>query len=313
MQLVFGVDIGGTDIKIGAFSSQGELIQKWSVKTDLEGNGSRIIPDVAANIQGYLHAHHMQEGDILGIGMGIPGPVDDKGYVRTCANLKWNGVYPAAELKKYFPNARIAAGNDANVAALGEYHKGCGKDASSMMMITLGTGVGGGIIIDGRIIAGARGLAGEIGHVALNPSAWESCSCGNKGCINECASATGLIKYAKRMLETDTRDSLLREIPELTAKNVCDSAKQGDPLAMECIKRCMAPLGAAMAHISHAIDPELFVIGGGVSHAGQLLLDAIGESYASQLFLVSKGADIRLAELGNDAGIIGACMLAITG
>ena len=313
MQVAFGVDIGGTEIKIGAFSSEGVLIEKWSVKTDLEGNGSKIIPDVTANIKGYLEQHQLQEADVLGIGMGIPGPVDAKGYVRTCPNLKWNGVYPAAELKKFFPNARVAAGNDANVAALGEYHKGCGKDAASMMMITLGTGVGGGIIIDGRIIAGAHGLGGEIGHVAVNPNLEQPCGCGNKGCINEYASATGLARYAKRMVEEDPRDSLLRQIPQITAKDVCDCAKQGDALAMECIEICMEPLGVAMAHISHAIDPELFVIGGGVSHAGQLLLDAIRKSYESQIFLISKGAELRLAELGNDAGIIGACMLAITG
>lgn len=310
MKTIFGVDIGGTEIKTGMFSEDCRLIEKWSVKTDLSDQGSHIIEDVAAGIRAHMEQRGISSEDVLGIGMGIPGPVDPSGYVKKCVNLNWNEFDPVAELTKYFPNCAVAAGNDANVAALGEYYQGGGAGSSSMMMVTLGTGVGGGVIIDGKIIIGAHGLAGEIGHVAMNPEETQNCNCGNKGCVDQCASATGIVRYAKRMLKEEETPSALRNIEELTAKDVCDCAKAGDDLAGRCIERCMEPLGLGLVCFSHAFDPEVYVIGGGVSNAGDLIVEAVKKGYRKHMYLLSEGADIRLATLGNDAGIIGACMLA---
>jgi glucokinase len=312
MNIAFGVDIGGTQIKLGAFDKNGILIEQWSTNTDLSDNGNRIIPDVASSVQEYIVRHHIPIENVLGIGLGIPGPVDANGYVKKCVNLKWTEFSPVTELARFLPNTRIAAENDANVAALGEYYKGSGKGYASMMMVTLGTGVGGGLILNGKIFSGAHGIAGEIGHIATNLHAAGNCECGNKGCINECSSATGLVRYTKRLLENDPQPSKLREYSELTAKTICDCAKAGDAIAIHSLTICMEPLGIGLAHFSHAIDPEVYVIGGGVSRAGELILKPIQKGFESNLHLISKGADICLAKLGNDAGIIGACML-VTG
>lgn len=309
MKVFFGVDVGGTEIKIGAFSPEGDLLEKWSRKTDLSDNGNRVIPDVAANVCEYVEKHQMSMEDVAGIGIGIPGPVDRHGNVKVCVNLHWTNFNPVTELKKFFPDLPIAAGNDANVAALGEYYKGSGKGSASMMMVTLGTGVGGGIIIDGNIIHGANAIGGEIGHIAVNREPLTRCNCGNLGCVDECASATGIVRYAKHYLETETTPSGLRDLDVITAKDVCDQAKAGDVVAMKTMKKCMGVLAEGMALFSHAFDPEVYVLGGGVSHAGQWLIDLVAEEYHPHFHLIPKGADIRLAQLGNDAGIIGACML----
>ena len=309
MKAIFGVDIGGTDIKTGMFSEDCQLIEKWSVSTDLSEHGKFIIPAVATGIREHMAIHNMKPEDVIGIGMGIPGPVDPHGYVKKCVNLNWKEFDPVAELAAYFPDCTIAAGNDANVAALGEYYQGGGAGSSSMMTVTLGTGVGGGVIMDGKIIIGAHGIAGEIGHIPMNRKEILTCNCGNKGCVDQCASATGIVRYARQMMEASEEPSKLREIENLTSRDVCDCAKEGDTLALCCIETCMEPLGAGLACFSHAFDPEVYVIGGGVSNAGDLIVEAIRKGYKEHMYL-SEGADIRLAKLGNDAGMIGACMLA---
>ena len=312
MRIRFGVDIGGTDIKIGMFSEECHLIEKWSVRTDLSEQGRHIIPDVAAGIREHIRQLGIDSADVIGIGMGIPGPVDPHGYVKKCVNLNWNEFDPVAELRAYFPDCIVAAGNDANVAALGEYHQGGGAGSSSMMMVTLGTGVGGGVIIDGKIIIGAHGIAGEIGHIAMNHEETQTCNCGNRGCVDQCASATGIVRYARQMMEASDQPSSMRSIENLTSKDVCSCAKAGDALAFRCIETCMEPLGAGLACFSHAFDPEVYVIGGGVSNAGDLIVKAVRKSYRKHMYL-AEGADIRLATLGNDAGMIGACMLTVKG
>lgn len=301
----FGVDIGGTKIKLGAFDDKGAIVDKWSIDTDISDAGSHIIPDVAQAVKGYLAQH--PEAELAGIGLGIPGPVDGNGYVYRCVNLNWNDFNPVTELSKFFPDIKAAAGNDANVAALGEYHMGGGAGSSSMMMVTLGTGVGGGVIIDGKIIGGAHGIAGEIGHISTNPLETEDCSCGNRGCINQISSATGIVRHAKKMLESGT-ESAMKNFENLSAKDVCDCAKAGDELAVKCISECMIPLAKGLVYFSHAFDPEVYVIGGGVSHAGEFLVEATRKEMVKD-FYISGAPDIKLASLGNDAGIIGACML----
>lgn len=309
MKRYFGVDIGGTEIKFGAFDTEGELLEKWFVLTDLKEGGRNIIPSVAQSIRSYAVRNDICECDIAGIGLGIPGPVDKNGYVKTCVNLFWKEFSPVEELQRRFPQTKIAAGNDANVAALGEYYKGAGRDYESMMLVTLGTGVGGGIVLDGQILLGAHGLSGEIGHINGGVPETEHCNCGNTGCIDQFASATGIVRVMKKLLADSDTESLLRRRTEISAKTVCDAAKRGDALAQECIDLCMGALGTGLAYFTHALDPAVYVIGGGVSGAGDILLQAIQRAYEEKLFLIGEGAPLRLAELGNDAGITGACML----
>lgn len=313
MKVAFGVDIGGTKIKFGAFSQEGRLLEKWSETTDLSDLGRKILPDVSRQIREYIKIKNIREEDITGIGLGIPGPVDKTGFVKICVNLHWKEFNPVTELKHFFPNVRIAAENDANVAALGEYYRGAGRNCESMMLVTLGTGVGGGIIMNGKVICGAHGLAGEIGHIDSGMSEIEKCNCGNTGCIDQFASATGIVRIMKSLL-TESGDAGENNImTRFTARDVCMLAKKGDVLANRCIDICMGALGKGLACFSHAFDPEVFVIGGGVARAGELITNAIKRSYNEKLFLIDKGADIKLAQLGNDAGITGACMLVLNG
>lgn len=309
MRLIFGVDIGGTTIKFGRFTEECELLEKWSVETDLSDYGTHIVPQVAEQLSVHMKERQIRKEEVLGIGMGIPGPVTASGYVEKCVNLHWTKFNPVIELEKFFPGFLIRAENDANVASLGEYYQGAGKAVSSMMMVTLGTGVGGGVIIDGKILTGAHGIGGEIGHIATDPTQEETCNCGNKGCIDQCASARGIVRKAEKLLNSSDQASVLRSCKTLTAKEVCDGARAGDGLAVRVIEECMYPLGVGLAHFSHAFDPELYVIGGGVSLAGDVIVDAVRKGYGAHLFLTETGADIRLAELGNDAGMTGACAL----
>ena len=308
MKVFFGIDIGGTQLKIGAFSENETLLQKWTVITDLSDAGKRIIPQVGDEIRKWISVRSLTTSDIGGIGMGIPGPVTKDGYVRTCVNLNWNNFYPEKELQRQFPNIAVAVGNDANVAALGEYTHGAGKQYASAMLITIGTGIGGGVILDGEIISGAHGIAGEIGHITTDAEAEESCNCGNIGCVDHIASATGIVRKMKKLWEESEENSVLRG-GVLTAQEICRRAEEGDLLCIRCIDLCMAPLGKAMAFFSHAFDPEVFMIGGGVSRAGDVILTPLKKHYKENLYLIQNGADIRAAELGNDAGMIGSCML----
>lgn len=313
MNIVFGIDIGGTKIKFGMFSADGNLLDKWSVSTDLSESGTYIIPSIAQNIKSFLSSRNLSENSITGIGIGIPGPIDRNGYVLKCVNLYWNNFNPVTELKKYFPDTYITAGNDANVAAYGEYFKGAGKKYRNMMLITLGTGVGGGIVLDGQILSGSHGLGGEIGHITVMPEETEHCNCGNIGCIDQFASATGIVRIMKKMLlESKVKNTVYAE-NNLDAKTICHFAKQGEATALQCLQTCMGALGKGMAFFTHAFDPDVFVIGGGVSKAGSVIMRPIEEAYNKNLFLVDKGANILPATLGNDAGITGACMLAIKG
>lgn len=311
MKTIFGIDIGGTQIKFGAFNEQCELMEKWSIGTDISESGKHIIPSIEEEIHRYAAVHRMENTDICGIGMGIPGPVDQDGFVRICVNLNWHQFNPVEELKKKFPDVSIAAENDANVAALGEYYQGAGKEYSSAMLITIGTGIGGGIILGGKILSGAHGIAGEIGHITTDSGAKERCNCGNLGCVDHIASASGIARTMRELLKEKTDSCILRETEDITAKDICDAAGKGDLLALGCLDRCMEPLARGMAFFSHAFDPEVFIIGGGVSAAGDLILRPLKKFYRENLYLIEKGADIRVASLGNDAGIIGTCMLAM--
>lgn len=307
-KVFFGVDIGGTATKLGAFSAESKLLDKWEIPTDTGEHGSRIMPNIAAEIVRYAGTTE----NVIAAGVGVPGPVRRDGYVRRCVNLGWGGFNPARDLSAQLEGVPTFAGNDANMAAMGEYWQGGGQGARSLVFITLGTGVGGGIVLDGRVVYGSTGLGGEIGHVVVNPDEPMPCNCGQYGCLDQTASATGVVRHAKRVLARRTDEpSALRALDAITARDVFDAAKAGDALAYEAVDTCMGFLGKSMAMLTNIIDPDMYIIGGGVSKAGEFLIDLVRRHYEQLATLSEQRAKIALATLGNDAGIYGAAKLAM--
>ncbi len=305
-----GVDVGGTSVKLGLFEEDGSLIRKWEVKTRKEEDGKYILPDVAASIRAVLEEEHISMEQVKGAGMGVPGPILPDGSVEVCVNLGWHNVNPQKELSDLLGGVPVRAGNDANVAALGEMWQGGGKGYRDIVMITLGTGVGGGVILDQKMISGSHGLAGEIGHIHVRDEEEEHCNCGGVGCLEQVASATGIAREARRKMAACDTPSVLRQFgDEVTAKDVLDAAKAGDQLADEVLEVVCRYLGIALAQASMIVDPEIFVIGGGVSKAGQYLIDRIYGHYEHFTPISKNKARIALATLGNDAGIYGAARL----
>ncbi len=307
----FGVDIGGTTVKMSLFSATGDLIDKWEIPTNTAESGRLILGDVAAAIEQKLAERGIAKDCVEGIGVGVPGPVVQDASVIQCVNLGWGHTDVAAELKEK-TGLMVKVGNDANVAALGEMWKGGGKGHQNVVMITLGTGVGGGIIVDGKIVAGSGGAGGEIGHLFVDETETETCGCGKRGCLEQYASATGVVRLAKRALAADDRETSLRGIGSLTAKDVFDEAKAGDAVALEVVDRMGKILGTALANVACILNPEIFVIGGGVSKAGSILIKMIQKYYVERTFNSCKDAEFALAELGNDAGVYG-CVYLLTG
>ncbi|MBQ8655055.1 MAG: ROK family glucokinase [Clostridia bacterium] len=303
----FGVDIGGTATKFGVFNHSGVLVDKWEIPSDRTDGASHLLPSVAAEIERYASGTE----NVLSVGVGIPGPVQHGGHVTRCVNLGLADINPARELAALLHGVPVFAANDANMAALGEYWKGGGNGARSLILITLGTGVGGGIIIDGRMIYGEGGLGGEFGHVVVDPDETFPCNCGQYGCLDQIASATGIVRYARNMLAEREDASVLRSLETITARDVVDAAKAGDALAAAAFDRCMYFLGKSMAMLTNTLDPETFIIGGGVSRAGEYLLDTVRRHYDALPTLFGRKAQIGLAQLGNDAGIYGAAKLAM--
>lgn len=300
----FGVDVGGTTIKMGFFETDGTLLDKWEIKTNTANGGSEILPDIARTIDNKLAQEGISKSEVQGIGVGVPGPVKQDAIVNRCVNLGW-GIVNVAEELGALTGLQVKVGNDANVAALGEMWQGGGKGCKDVVMVTLGTGVGGGIIVDGKIVAGFNGAGGEIGHITVNPDEIEACNCGNYGCLEQYTSATGIVRMAKRKLAKSDDETTLRKFDPLTAKDIFDEAKAGDEVAKELVDELGNILGATLAKIGCVVNPEVFVIGGGVSKAGAILIDTIQEHYKETAFYASKETRFELATLGNDAGIYG--------
>ena len=294
----FGVDIGGTTVKLGLFNADGDLLEKWEIPTVTEDNGKAILPDVARSIHRKMDEREMTRDEVLGVGVGAPGPVDSEGTVYGAVNLGWGTFSIKKELQTLL-NMPVEAGNDANVAALGEMWQGGAKGYEDVVLVTLGTGVGGGVIVHGKILSGSTGSAGEIGHVHVNDDEEASCNCGNKGCLEQYVSATGVVRLANEKLAESDRPSLLRDRP-MSAKAVWDAVKQGDPLAMEVAEDFGWYLGKALA-----------VVAGVVSKAGNVLIDYIQKNYQKYAFSGCRGALFTLARLGNDAGIYGSAKMVL--
>ncbi len=304
----FGVDIGGTTVKLGLFDRDGCVLDKWEIPTVKDNEGAAILPDVAESIRGKMRETGIEETDIAGIGIDVPGAVDDRGVtIGGAVNLGW-GVFSIPKVMNAYLDVPVKVANDANAAAFGEMWQGGGRGYDNMVAVTLGTGVGGGIIVNGKILTGAAGAGGEIGHIHIEDGETESCGCKNKGCLEQYASATGIVRLAKRRLAEDDKPSALRK-GNVTAKAVFDAVKEQDELAVEIVERFADYLGKGLAAVAAVVNPEIFVIGGGVSKAGEILLSYVEPAFQKYVFGPCKGAKFALATLGNDAGIYGAAGL----
>lgn len=305
----FGVDIGGTTVKMGLFQEDGTVLEKWEIVTRKENHGAAILPDVAKSIEEKLADHGIEKEKVVGIGVGVPAPVTGDGIVKQTANLNWEYKNVKAELEE-LTGIRTKVENDANVAALGEMWKGGGKGNKNMVMVTLGTGVGGGIIVDGKILTGTNGAGGEIGHIVINPEEKKRCGCGKTGCLEQYASATGIVRLAKKKLLDFDGETVL-QMESVTAKDVFDAVKAGDKAAIEVAEEFGRYLGYSLSIVSNLVDPSIYVIGGGVSKAGEILFDYIKGPYMEKAFFANEEVEFALAELGNDAGIYGAAKLVL--
>ena len=302
-----GVDIGGTTVKLGLFDQDGGVLEKWEIPTVKENNGSGILPDIAVSIKKQLASMNIGESDIEGVGIGAPGAVDAEGTIYRAVNLGWD-VFNIPKALNAYLNLPVKAANDANAAAFGEMWQGGGKGHMNLVAVTLGTGVGGGIIVNGSILTGATGAGGEIGHIHIEDTEPEACGCGNHGCLEQYASATGVVRLAKRHLQQDRQPSVLRD-QKLSAKAVWDAVKAGDQVAIRIAQQFGDYLGKGLAAVAAVANPEVFVIGGGVSKAGEVLFAYIRPAYEKYAFHGCRNAEFALATLGNDAGIFGAAGL----
>lgn len=307
---IFGVDLGGTTVKLGLFDPEGSVLEKWEIVTRKEDSGKLILPDIADAIKKKMQEKNIAKEDVIGVGIGVPGPVDSDGVIYKAANLGWGVFSIREELTGLLDGIRVEAGNDANVAALGEMWRGGGQGYDNMVAVTLGTGVGGGIIADGKILTGAKGAGGEIGHILVEEKETEVCGCGKTGCLEQYASATGVVRLANRRLAKDDKASVLRT-EKISAKDVWDAVKAGDELAIEVAEQFGEYLGKGLAAVACVVNPDIFVIGGGVSKAGSVLMDYMVEPYKKYVFHGSRETKFALATLGNDAGIYGAAKLVL--
>lgn len=306
----FGVDVGGTTCKLGLFETNGTLLDKWEIPTNTENNGESIPKDIVAAVHNKMVEKGLTKDDVEGIGMGLPGAVSEDGVVNKCVNLGW-GVVPIVAQMEELSGLKVRAANDANIAALGEAWMGAGKGCHSVVMVTLGTGIGGGIVLNNRILTGFNGAAGEIGHIVVNEDEILQCNCGNHGCIEQYASATGIVMMAHRHLDRSGKPSALRDMGDFSAKDVFDQAKAGDELAKEVVHQVCYLLGKMIATVCNVVNPEVVLIGGGVSKAGQIIIDEIKEGFEVGIFHACANTKITLATLGNDAGIYGGVGLII--
>ncbi|MFD2215649.1 ROK family glucokinase [Metabacillus endolithicus] len=314
MKNLIGIDLGGTTVKFAILTEEGQILQKWSIETNIKDNGKNIIPSIVDSINHRIKRNGFSATDFIGIGMGSPGSVDRlKGTVIGAYNLNWDTVQLVKEQIEAGTNIPFFIDNDANVAALGEQWKGAGEGEGNVAFVTLGTGVGGGIIAERSLIHGSAGSAGEIGHIIVDPDGYK-CTCGNSGCLETVASATGIVQLARDMSEKFLDEShlkfLIHDGQEVTAKTVFDQAKLGDVFALTVVDKFYYYLGLACSNIANILNPEAIIIGGGVSAAGDMLLDGVKTYFEKLTFpQVRNSTKVKLAKLGNDAGVIGAASL----
>lgn len=309
MQYIYGIDVGGTTVKIGIFTKAGELKDKWEIDTNISNNGSQILLDIAKAIKTYNKSNGILDSMILGYGFGVPGPVK-KGIALRCPNLGWGETDVPSIFSDLIKHENVKCGNDANVAAAGEFWFRKHQGISNLVLFTLGTGVGGGLVINNQVIDGSHGGGGELGHIIVETNHPKNCSCGLKGCLETVASARGIVEVAKDFLSVDN-NSILSKHAHLSAKNIFDAAKNQDVLAMKVVDKVSEYLGQAAASIAVTVDPEVFIIGGGVSNAGNILVEHVTKHYKKYAHFSVKDTHFELAVLGNDAGMLGAAYLVL--
>jgi len=306
---LFGVDVGGTTIKLGLFTKDGKLLDQWQIDTNTDHQGAGLLPDIAETVTGKMAEKRLRVDGVAGIGLGVPGAVKDSSYVAPCANLNQWGGFNAADALSKLCGLPVRVINDANAAGLGEFWQGGAKGMENAVFITLGTGVGSSVIADGRLIVGAHGAGGEIGHMKINPAETIACGCGGFGCLEQYASATGMVRAANDLLAGTNGASALRRLPKVTCKDVFDCARSGDHLSILLVNRYADTLARGLSIVSCVVNPDVFVLGGGVSAAGAFLIDKVKQAFQLYAFPPTRGTQIKLAELGSDAGIYGAARL----
>lgn len=307
---VFGIDIGGTTCKMGLFMQGGKLLDKWEIPSDKSNGGINVITDLAKAIDDKLAEYRIDKSQVIGIGTGVPASISNDGTVQNCPNLGWTS-FNVPEKLGAAAGLPVACGNDANIAALGEVWQGASKGYNNMLFVTLGTGVGGGVVCDGRILTGAHGCSAELGHMKVNPSETRHCGCGGRGCLEQYASATGIVNMAKDMMAEYAGKTYLADFDEVTAKDVFDGAKNGDELCQMIVEKFGEILGRALATACVVFDPEIIVIGGGVSKAGSIITDVVSKYYRQWAFSPCRETPFAIASLGNDAGIYGSAKMAL--
>ncbi|HEO7927145.1 TPA: ROK family glucokinase [Streptococcus agalactiae] len=313
---LLGIDLGGTTIKFGILTLEGEVQEKWAIETNTLENGRHIVSDIVESLKHRLSLYGLTKDDFLGIGMGSPGAVDRTSKTVTGAfNLNWADTQEVGSVIEKEVGIPFFIDNDANVAALGERWVGAGANNPDVVFVTLGTGVGGGVIADGNLIHGVAGAGGEIGHMIVDPENGFTCTCGNKGCLETVASATGVVRVARQLAEQYEGSSAIKAAIDngdtVTSKDIFIAAEDGDKFANSVVERVSRYLGLAAANISNILNPDSVVIGGGVSAAGEFLRSRVEKYFVTFAFpQVKKSTKIKIAELGNDAGIIGAASLA---
>jgi glucokinase len=311
---IVGVDLGGTTTKLAFVTFDGEIVHKWEIPTDNANEGQNITVNIATSIDEKLAELGQTKDQLLGIGMGAPGPVNyEKGIILNVVNLGWQDNYPLKDRLEASTSLPAAIENDANCAALGEMWKGAGNGAKDLVCVTLGTGVGGGVIAGGQVVQGINGAAGEIGHITVLPSGGAPCNCGKSGCLETVASATGIVRLAKEELAKEPTGELSDRLSKngtITAKDIFDAARNNDAIAQKVLGEVSFHLGFALANIANTLNPESIVLGGGVSKAGDILLDPVNKNFAKFAFsAVRESTKLSLATLGNDAGVLGAAWL----
>lgn len=311
-----GIDIGGTSIKFGLFDESDKLLYKWSIDTDTSDEGKKIVPEVSDSLLHFFSEKEIRLEDLLSIGIDIPGPAIHGDKVLKAVNLNWKEEFNIAKLmKSCLKNDKvyIYALNDANAAAYGEYVYGAGKNYKTEFMATLGTGIGGALVFDDKIIEGMHGGAGEIGHVKVFDKYELRCNCGGIGCLETIAARKGIISLAKKNIASKKYKSSLNDrenLDDLDVKEICDLAKMGDELCDETIKEAMRYVGKAISYVSEIVEPECVIIGGGIAKAGDIILDYIKDGYDRFSTMTTVKPFFGLAKLQNEAGIYGAMLVA---
>ena len=306
-EYAFGIDLGGTTAKVGLFTTAGALLEKWEVPTDTSNAGEHILGNLAKAVKD----KDVIDGRELAIALDF-GVLDSRIVPIVCANLGgWGERNVSIQLSGLLDGIKVLVGNDADVAALGEIWMGCAKGCRSAVMVTLGTGVGGGVIVNGRIIEGAHGAGGEIGHITVNPHETAVCGCGKHGCLEQYSSATGVVRCMKKLLDENPDTPCTLRGTDFAAKDVFDAARVGDALAAREVDEMTDTLGMALASIASTTDPEMFMVGGGVARAGDVLFNPLREHFKTYAFSSCRETPIVAATLGNDAGIYGAVRLIV--